>query len=172
MSNKSKGRSKRHSSNRTPGQVVEYKSFLEDPHTQPEDTVDVCNSSLVGSDNLQYSQQSDVKKDFVPMPFRRRAWKWFQDNGIIAVIIAALITFGGWTVTAIHNNHVAIEKLTVQIEYLEEDIKDISGSSVETDIINAELEAIKTELNSAWSLDIKEIENRLNILELQIDVLH
>lgn len=80
-----------------------------------------------------------------------------------------LLSFGTWTVVSIHQNDVAIERLSVRLDYIEKSLDALDTDGIDADELQEEIEDIKAELKASWGLDIKDIENRINIIELLID---
>lgn len=171
---KNKGTGGKHSEKKTPQQARAYKaSFIENPNVQPDDTVDICNESLAGSDSLDFQNAAPTKDDerIKPAPLLKRVWKWLEKNGLAVLLVSSLIAFGAWIVTSIHSNQVSIEKALVKIEDMENNLNQLSASGAETATIEAELEALKSELGASWKIDLADIESRIGILEYRIESL-
>ena len=163
---------KAHSSKKNPSQLYNYQTFLANPQNQPEDTVDVCNENLTGTNHLQMNEASAAHSEkHIPVPFGVRVKRFLLANGIWGIILAALITFGGWIVVSIHKNDVDIERLSTKLEYIEKTIENLDTDGVNEDALREEIDDLKAELNAAWGLNIKDIENRINILELILEKL-
>lgn len=161
---------KGHPSKKNASQLNNYQTFLANPQNQPEDTVDVCNENLTGTNHLQTSEASAAHaKKHIPVPFWVRVKRFLLANGIWGIILAALITFGGWIVVSIHQNDVDIARLSTKLEYIEQNIANLDTDGVDEDVLCEEIDDLRAELNAAWGLDIKDIENRINILELLLE---
>lgn len=170
--NNRKNTSKKHSTKKSPAQVNSYKSFLSNPQNQPEDTVDVCNQNLTGTNILQASESpASYSEKPLPPPWRIRVKRFFEAYGIWGIIITALLSFGGWIVSSIHQNDLAIERLTIRLEYVEKALDALDTDGINADELDEEIDALRTSLNASWGLDIKDLENRLNIIELILDSL-
>lgn len=85
------------------------------------------------------------------------------------MVITAALSFVCWTVVNIHNNDLAIERLTVKMEYIEKTLDGLDEAGINTEMLDEELADLKAELASAWKLDVKDIENRINIIELKLN---
>ena len=168
---KRRGKQKQtHSTQKTTVQVASYKEFLSNPQNQPEDTVGISNENLTGTDYLLSNERPEpqtVKP--LPPPLKVRIKRFWEANGIWAVVITAAISFICWTVVNIHDNDLSIERLTVKMEYIEKTLDGLDGTGINTEMLEEELADLKAELASAWKLDVKDIENRINIIELEID---
>lgn len=65
----------------------------------------------------------------------------------------------------------AIERLTIRLEYVEKALDALDTDGINADELDEEIDALRTSLNASWGLDIKDLENRLNIIELILDSL-
>lgn len=159
-----------HGSKKNAVQLSSYKDFLSDPQNQPEDTVDVRNQHLTGSNYLQASDEATIFTEKpLPPPFRVRAKRFFEAYGVWGIIITTLLSFGVWTVTTIHQHDIAIASLTIRVDYIEQELSEFDVDGISTEQLHAEIDDLKTILESSWGLSLKEIENRINILELLIE---
>lgn len=170
---KNKGASKckqTHSTKKNTVQVASYREFLDNPQNQPEDTVGINNENLTGTDYLQSNESPDPQPvNPLPPPLRVRIKRFWEANGIWAVVITAALSFVCWTVVNIHNNDLAIERLTIKMEYIEKTLDGLDEVGINTEMLDEELADLKADLASAWKLDVKDIENRINIIELKLN---
>lgn len=150
---KNKGASKRkqtHSTKKNTVQVASYREFLDNPQNQPEDTVGINNENLTGTDYLQSNESPDPRPvNPLPPPLRVRIKRFWDANGIWAVVITAALSFVCWTVVNIHNNDLAIERLTVKMEYIEKTLDGLDEVGINTEMLDEELADLKAELASA-----------------------
>ena len=173
MEKNKRGRpSKNHGQKKNPVQLNAYKSFLSDPQNQPEDTVDVCNQNLTGTNVLQDHEVSTSRNEKpLPPPIKVRIKRFFESYGVWGIIITALLSFGVWTVTSIHQNDLAIERLTVKLDYVEKAFDSLDTDTINTQELNKEIEELRDALKSSWQIDIKDIENRITLIEWMIETL-
>ena len=168
--NKKNKSAKSHSAKKNSAQLNSYKSFLSNPQNQPEDTVDVCNQNLTGTNVLQVSEHSASHSDKpLPPPLGIRAKRFFETYGIWGIIITAFLSFSVWIVNSIHQNDLAIERLTVQLEYIEEKLDNLDTDGINSEQLEEEIDELRTSLEASWGLNIKDIENRINIIELTLE---
>lgn len=163
-------RIKAHPTKKNAAQINSYREFLSSPQNQPEDTVEINNENLTGTDFLSDNggpTPQTVKP--LPPPLKVRIKHFVESNGVWAVIITAAMSFVCWTVINIHENDLSIERLNIKIEYIEKTLDNLEIAGIDAEALEDELEELKAGLESNWKLSAKDIENRINIIELKID---
>ena len=159
---------------RPPSEATQLRSFIQHSDFKSEPTNEETSKSFSGSDYSAIDEvtvESTAVSNYKRKPFLRRAKDWTKENSALSIITGILVTIILFGFGLIIENIKDITRLEARIEYAQSTLVSISEDQVTKDSLNFELEMLKSSTNYDMLLNKKDIENRLDIIELEIQKL-
>lgn len=122
---------------------------------------------MQGSAELRrYFKEDDIISTgkSVPPPFRIRVKNWFKNNAMLALIVPIVLGILGWGLSNLINLNTTVAKLEIRCDNLEKVIEKLDNY-VEKEDLSKELELLSLKIDKATSLNIGELEKRVEVLE-------
>jgi len=154
---------------RTPQEAAQVRSALMRSNIGSSPTVNQVASSLAGSDttapndNIQQAPQRYDKK-----PFTRKALEWTKENPILGILVGLFSALIIMCLVFVFDNVRDIASLEARFEAMHESLTAVNEQMVSKEKLENELELLENSSSFELLINQKEIENRLNIIELQI----
>ena len=164
----SRGKNKRGQFKKTPQESHAYQHFIAESSYNPDATLPVNNSMLVGSSDV-----GDNFDEIAPSaPIKRTPPKyilldWLKKNIFPAIITTIVIAIG----TAVFTHSISIAVMKEQISSIEKEIATLEETCVSVDTLDLKLKNIKTELDSTTLLSLNDIEWKIKEIEKEIEKL-
>lgn len=155
-------------------EVRAYKESLKSSDKPLESTATFRNDNLTGSAELQCGMYPEDTTQEVHTSFRVRAKRFVKRHAFevgLSLIVAIIIALASWcigTIIDLKMSHVDFERRLLVIEA---EVDDLDSDSVTREILQLQLEALRQEVRNTSILQLSEINNRIDLLERQIELL-
>ena len=159
---------KRNAGKKSQTEAHRYRDFIEKSPYSPEGTTNQTSTLLVGTDETNISQTNiPADEKTIKTPIKYRIWDWIRKHLFAEIITAVVI--GVCSVTI--NHMVKIAVIEQRIEYIEERLNKIENKSVDKDYLLTQIDLLKTEMESDEKLSNKDTEIALRQIEERLDLL-
>lgn len=140
-----------------------YRNFLSSPTPHIDDTYPNPNKYLQGTaDSIEEENDSiDNKSKIKPKSLRFRIIDWIRQNVLTTVICSIIVAIGTATLFLWRDSAL----LEQRVEYIEKQIESIDSNCVDKELLELQLEQIKTEMKSSFAVTNNNLEWRIQNLE-------
>lgn len=147
-------------------EVQNYRNSLKNPLLLPEETSPINNEFLMGTAETVFDKREETESDkkIIKKPMRYVIYDWIKAH-ILDGIILAIIT-GIFTVVL--NGAINIALLKQKIEDISNQIEGIQESNVQKEVLDLELENIKSDINNSFLISFNDIKWKIEVLEEKI----
>lgn len=147
-----------------------YKDFIKYSKISPDDTAGVINPNLIGSNILNNDNDKyNLNQKPVPAPVKVTFKKWFSEYKFEIIIISIIIPMVFLIINIVMGLQTNIAISTVKIDQLKETVQTLTTDNVTKEMLNLQLDSLKRELKNEMKMNDNEFENRLDIIEKQIE---
>lgn len=148
-----------------------YRDFLSKSAVSPENTVDLNNRALLGSNESYYSKEIDSKNtEVVKTQFRYVAIDWIKKNIAATIIIPVLLLVFVWIAGSIIDTKIQLARFDERVSNIKEDVNYIQASPETKEILNLQIKTIENDLTLSKA-SIEELKKRMESLEKEVQTL-
>ena len=151
-----------------------YKKSVKSSALILDSTVGIRNNNLTGSAEIHKEMPQDAFVQETKIPFGLRAKRFLKNHifeSILSVVLTIVVAVGGWYAKTLIDLKIECAVCENRLSAIEEDIGKLNTDQVTREILILQLDALRQELNSASTLQTTELNNRIDLLERQIELL-
>ena len=155
-------------------EVSAYKRSIRSNSAFLESTVGIRNSNLTGSAEAYNEMSLEDSQQEIQIPFRIRAKRFLKNHifeSILSLIVSLIVILAGWYAKTLIDLKIEYAVFENRLTSIEDQIDDLSIDNVTREILTLQVDALRQELLSDSALQKSEIDNRIDLLEQQIDIL-
>lgn len=166
MTARSKKRHKSGNYKKMPNQTHAYNSFIANSTYSPDATMPDANKMLSGTAEIsgRNEDQIDSVDPIKKTPFKYRFLDWVKEHIFPTIMTTVVVAIG----SVLISHKVQIAVIDQRIVYLDKQIEMISSETVDKELLELQLEALKKEVDSSSSLALNDIKWQIKILEEKI----
>lgn len=154
---------------KTRREVSAYKDYVKyDTHDQY-DTVFMDNVNLRGSDQIESDSVLQAKEPIIPLHHKLK--RFFQKYAFETIIVTLFTTFLIWGASTIIQIKVDVAVSQTKIDFIQAKIEGLEVNEATKDFFELQLDALASELENSFNLEIAKINAQIDLLEQQIEYL-
>lgn len=154
---------------KSPAEVNAYKNFIKSGDQTSQDTAEIYNANLIGSDQLEENRNSPAEEPaFHRGVVLRKFLKRHIFEVFISILCSAFLALLGWYGATLIQAKIDIAILDVEIEAISVQVDSLSVDAVTKEILELQLEALKQQISGTLGINNAEIAARLDLIEQQL----
>jgi len=156
---------------KTKAETIAYRRFI--LHSDVEGKPTICDdfSMPIASDVAVDEPKASNVKAKKPTAWRSIVLFFKRQQWWIAIVLSVVITFVSWLVIKISSLEKDVAVINVRLEYIQEDIDDMSLAQSEKENCEQEIESIRREINESLAPSIDLVNKRIDSLEKYVALL-
>ena len=155
-------------------EVQAYKQGVKSGSMLLDSTIGMRNNNLTGSAEIHEEMPQDSFTQETKIPIALRAKRFIKNHifeSILSVILSIVLAVGGWCAKTLIDLKIEYAVCENRLSAIEKDIDKLNTDQVTREILNLQLDALSQELNTSSILQTTELNNRIDLLECQIELL-
>ena len=159
-----KGRQKK-----TQAQANQCKKALESQTLKVESTFTSDAPNLLKGTDEGFGKEGDIGTKPKKKEFKYAVGDWCKKNLATAIVLAIITGVGAYITNSLIQLNSDVKVIEVMISELQIDINKLETDAVSKENLDLQLSSIKESLNSKVELDVKEVQNQLELIKQQIE---
>lgn len=160
---------KRQNFKKTHEEAIAYKSFVKNTTECQQDTININNDNLRGSDQIRDDFGISTQEPLVTWNYKlKRFIRRHLFETIISIVATLFCVFIAWSANTMIQMKVNVAVIQTELEYLEKEVEDLDVDAIDKNVIDLQIEAIRNELSTSINIKTNEIQTQINLIEQQI----
>lgn len=155
-------------------EVRAYKESLKSSDKPLESTATFRNDNLTGSAELQCGMYPEDTTQEVRTSFYVRAKRFIKSHAFevgLSLAVAIIIALASWCISTIIDLKMSHVDFKRRLLVIEDEVDDLDSDGVTREILELQLEALRQEVRNTSILQLSELNNRIDLLERQVELL-